>query len=57
MVNSFPPWPITAQFVFNIAWTKTAQYIEAIRARAQLLRKRRMESGQAGARSLTSERA
>ncbi|CAK9020130.1 COBW domain-containing protein DDB_G0274527 [Durusdinium trenchii] len=45
MVNSYPPWPITAQFVFNIAWTKTADYIEHIRLRAQLLKKRRLESG------------
>ncbi|CAJ1379763.1 unnamed protein product [Effrenium voratum] len=45
MVNSHPPWPITAQFVFNIAWTKTAEYIQALRRRAQLLKKRRMASG------------
>ncbi|CAE7726607.1 yciC [Symbiodinium microadriaticum] len=42
MVNSHPPWPITAQFVFNIAWTKTAEYIEKLRARAQLLKRRRL---------------
>eukprot|EP00438_Fugacium_kawagutii_P015085 Skav214576 [mRNA] locus=scaffold57:117472:118776:+ [translate_table: standard] len=45
MVNSHPPWPITAKFVFNIAWTKTAEYIEAVRKRAQLLKKRRLAAG------------
>ncbi|CAE7414082.1 unnamed protein product [Symbiodinium natans] len=44
MVNSHPPWPITAQFVFNIAWTKTAEYIEKLRARAQLLKRRRLSA-------------
>jgi len=45
MVNSHPPWPITAQFVFNIAWTKTADYIQHLRQRAQLLKKRRLAAG------------
>ncbi|CAE7676140.1 unnamed protein product [Symbiodinium pilosum] len=45
MVNSHPPWPITAQFVFNIAWTKTAEYIQKLRARAQLLKRRRLAAG------------
>mmetsp|Transcript_30155 Transcript_30155/g.69602 ORF Transcript_30155/g.69602 Transcript_30155/m.69602 type:complete len:400 (+) Transcript_30155:60-1259(+) len=44
MVNSHPPWPITAQFVFNIAWTKTAGYIEKVRERAQLLKRKRLAS-------------
>lgn len=45
MVNSHPPWPITAQFVFNIAWTKTADYIQHLRQRAQLLKRRRLAAG------------
>eukprot|EP00933_Yihiella_yeosuensis_P048156 TRINITY_DN4419_c4_g1_i1.p1 TRINITY_DN4419_c4_g1~~TRINITY_DN4419_c4_g1_i1.p1 ORF type:complete len:400 (+),score=98.52 TRINITY_DN4419_c4_g1_i1:99-1298(+) len=41
MVNSHPPWPITAKFVFNLLWTKTVEYIQNLRARAQHLKKQR----------------
>jgi len=45
MVNSHPPWPITAKFVFNLLWTKTVGYIQALRDRAKFLKKQRLASG------------
>eukprot|EP00931_Biecheleriopsis_adriatica_P006993 TRINITY_DN108328_c0_g1_i1.p1 TRINITY_DN108328_c0_g1~~TRINITY_DN108328_c0_g1_i1.p1 ORF type:complete len:350 (+),score=52.19 TRINITY_DN108328_c0_g1_i1:55-1050(+) len=44
MVNPHAPWPITPRFVFNLAWTKTVDYIQSLRARAQYLKKRRLEN-------------
>lgn len=41
-VNSHPPWPITAKFVFNMLWTKTVGYIQQVRKRAQMLKKQRL---------------
>lgn len=46
MVNSHPPWPITAEFVFNLLWTKTAEYIFHLRDRAQLMKKQRLARGE-----------
>lgn len=41
-VNSHPPWPITAKFVFNMLWTKTVGYIQQVRKRSQMLKKQRL---------------
>lgn len=48
MVNPHAPWPITPKFIFNLAWTKTADYIVTVRQRAQMLKKQRLAQNQPG---------